>query len=116
VRLAEVVSMLQAMKANVVAAAKQYEESMGQPEKLTALSFAIAMNSLKTATSQNAVQVVNHALLICGIHGYKNDSKFSLGRHLRDAHSAAVMVSNDRIFGNTANLLLVHKEDTGLFT
>ena len=35
---------------------------------------------------------------------------------MRDAHSAAVMVSNDRIFGNTANLLLVHKEDNGLFT
>ena len=116
VRLAEVVSMLQQMKGNVVAAAKQYEESMGQPEKLTSLSFAISMNSLKTATSQMAVQVVNHTLLICGIFGYKNDTKFSLGRHLRDVHSSVVMVSNDRIFGNTANLLLVHKEDTGLFT
>ena len=116
VRLAEAVSMLQQMKANVVAAAKQYEESMGDAEKLSSLSFAIAMNSLKTGTSQMAVQVVNHALLVCGIHGYKNDTRFSLGRHLRDAHSAALMVSNDRIFGNTANLLLVHKEDNGLFT
>jgi acyl-CoA dehydrogenase len=116
VRLAEAVSMLQQMKANVVAAAKQYEESMGNVEKLSSLSFAIAMNSLKTGTSQMAVQVVNHALMVCGIYGYKNDTKFSLGRHLRDAHSAAVMVSNDRIFGNTANLLLVHKEDNGLFS
>ena len=116
VRLAEAVSMLQMMKGNVVAAAKQYEESLGQVEKLTSLSFAISMNSLKTATSQMAVQVVNHALLICGIYGYKNDTRFSLGRHLRDAHSAALMVSNDRIYGNTANLLLVHKEDTGLFS
>ena len=116
VRLAEAVSMLQQMKANVVAAARQYEESMGNVEKLSSLSFAIAMNSLKTGTSMMAVQVVNHALMVCGIYGYKNDTKFSLGRHLRDAHSAAVMVSNDRIFGNTANLLLVHKEDNGLFS
>ncbi len=116
VRLAEAVSLLQQMKANVVAAARQYEDSMGQAEKLSSLSFAIAMNSLKTGTSQMAVQVVNHALLVCGIYGYRNDTKFSLGRHLRDAHSAAVMVSNDRIYGNTANLLLVHKEDNGLFT
>lgn len=116
VRLAEAVSMLQQMKANVVAAAKQYEDAMGDPERLSSLSFAIAMNSLKTGTSAMAVQVVNHALLVCGILGYKNDTRFSLGRHLRDAHSAALMVSNDRIYGNTANLLLVHKEDTGLFT
>lgn len=116
VRLAECVSMLQQMKANVVAGCKAYEESMGDAEKLSSLSFAIAMNSLKTGTSAMAVQVVNHALMVCGIHGYKNDTKFSLGRHLRDAHSAALMVSNDRIYGNTANLLLVHKEDTGLFT
>lgn len=116
VRLAECVSMLQQMKANVVAGARSYEESMGDPEKLSSLSFAIAMNSLKTGTSAMAVQVINHALMVCGIHGYKNDTKFSLGRHLRDAHSAALMVSNDRIYGNTANLLLVHKEDTGLFT
>jgi acyl-CoA dehydrogenase len=59
--------------------------------------------------------VVNHALLICGIYGYKNDTDFSLGRHLRDAHSAAVMVSNDRILGHTASLLLVQKEEPGLF-
>jgi len=116
VRLAEAVSMHQQMKANVVAGAKQYEDAMGNVEKLSSLSFAIAMNSLKTGTSQMAVAVVNHALMVCGIYGYRNDTKFSLGRHLRDAHSAAVMVSNDRIYGNTANLLLVHKEDNGLFT
>ena len=116
VRLAEAVSLHQQMKANVVAGAKQYEEAMGNVDKLSSLSFAISMNSLKTGTSQMAVAVVNHALMVCGIYGYRNDTKFSLGRHLRDAHSAAVMVSNDRIYGNTANLLLVHKEDNGLFT
>ena len=116
VRLAEVVGMLQQMRGNVVAAVKQYEEALEDPDRLTSLSFAIAMNSLKTATSQMMVQVVNHALLICGIQGYKNDTKYSLGRHLRDAHSAAVMVSNDRILGHTASLLLVDKEDHGLFT
>lgn len=116
VRLAETVSLHQQMKANVVAGLKAYEESKDDPEKLSSLSFAIAMNVLKTGTSAMAVQVINHALMVCGILGYKNDTKFSLGRHLRDAHSAALMVSNDRIYGNTANLLLVHKEDTGLFT
>jgi acyl-CoA dehydrogenase len=54
---------------------------------------------------------VNQALLICGVVGYKNDSPFALGRHLRDAHSAALMVGNDRILATNASLLLVLKED-----
>jgi acyl-CoA dehydrogenase len=64
--------------------------------------------------SQAVVQVINHALLICGLHGYKNNTPYSLGRHLRDAHSAALMISNDRILANTSNLLLAHKHNTGL--
>ena len=115
VRLAEVVGMLQQMKAGVVAATRRYEAAMQEPEELTSLSFAVGMNSLKTTASQTAVQVVNHALLICGIYGYRNDTDYSLGRHLRDTHSAAVMVSNDRILGHTASLLLVQKQDPGLF-
>lgn len=114
-RLAEAVNLLQLMRSNVVAAARQYEAALGSAERLTALSFAVAMNNLKTGTSQMAVQVVNHAMLICGIAGYRNDSEFSVCRHLRDAHSAALMVNNDRILANTASLLLVLKDDPGLF-
>jgi acyl-CoA dehydrogenase len=114
-RLAEAVNLLQLMKSNVVAAARQYEAALGSAERLTAMSFAVAMNNLKTGTSQMAVQVVNHAMLICGIAGYRNDSDFSVCRHLRDAHSAALMVNNDRILANTASLLLVLKDDPGLF-
>jgi acyl-CoA dehydrogenase len=114
-RLADVVGLHRQMKDTVVAGFGRYQESLDSAATLTSLSFAIAMNSLKTSTSQLVVQVVNNCMLICGIHGYKNDTRFSLGRHLRDAHSAAVMVSNDRILGNTANLLLVHKDDPTLF-
>jgi acyl-CoA dehydrogenase len=32
-----------------------------------------------------------------------------MGRLLRDAHGAALMVSNERILRNNAELLLVHK-------
>ncbi len=37
-----------------------------------------------------------------------------LGRHLRDAQSAQLMISNDRILANTSNMLLIHKIETGL--
>jgi acyl-CoA dehydrogenase len=43
----------------------------------------------------------------CGLSGYRNDSEFSLGRHLRDILSSPIMISNDRILANigTATLL-----------
>jgi acyl-CoA dehydrogenase len=43
--------------------------------------------------------------------GYKNDSKYSVGRHYRDTLSAALMVSNERIAGRSAAMLLVFKDD-----
>jgi acyl-CoA dehydrogenase len=114
-RLADAVSLLQAMRANIVAGSRLYENALRTAEGVTALSFSIAMNNIKTSTSERAVQVINQALMICGIAGYRNDTPFSLGRHLRDAHSAALMVNNDRITANTASLLRVHKLDGDLF-
>ena len=69
------------------------------------------MNNLKISTSEQIVPIVNKAMLVCGISAYRNDSPYSLGRHLRDAHGAAVMILNDRLYGTNAMLLLVSKED-----
>ena len=114
-RLAEAVSMLQATRSQIVAGLNRFEAARENDEDLMSLRFAVAMNNLKVSVSQTVVAIIDHALLICGIQGYRNNSPFSLGRHLRDAHSAALMISNDRILGNTANLLLAHRNDTGLF-
>ncbi len=73
------------------------------------LSDTIASNALKVAASRLVVDVVGRSLTICGIAGYKEDSPFCLGRQLRDAHGAAVMVNNDRILADNAQLLLVHR-------
>jgi acyl-CoA dehydrogenase len=113
-RLAEVSSMLQTMRTNVHDVASECEELMRSEqgtESLSSVAFALKMNNLKVSSSQIVVQIVNHALLICGIMGYKNDSQFAVGRHLRDAHSAALMVGNDRIFATNAAMLLVLKDD-----
>ncbi len=111
IRLAEVMNMLQLMRSNVSDGIATHDQHSSDMEFLTSIGFTLKMNNVKTGTSQMAVQVVNHAMLVCGIHGYRNDSKFSVGRHLRDVHSAAIMVSNDRIFSTNAALLLVHKDD-----
>lgn len=114
-RLAEVSGTLQMMRANVHDVAEECEKLMAQPDAgadvLSSMSFALKMNNLKVATSQVLVDIVQRCLLICGIMGYKNDSKVSIGQHLRDGLSAALMVGNDRIYATNASMLLVLKED-----
>lgn len=110
-RLAEVVNLLQLMRANITESVREYEAKMGDPEALSALGFAIRMNNLKVGSSQLLVQIVSAALTICGMAGYKQDSKFTVGRHLRDAYGASLMIANERILTGNASLLLVHKEE-----
>jgi acyl-CoA dehydrogenase len=113
-RLAEVSSKLQIVKSNVIAGLRAYSDTKTQPDKLMSMGFAVTMNNVKICSSETILEIINHAMLICGILGYKNGTPYSIGRHLRDAHSAQLMISNDRILGNSANLLLVHKLDTSL--
>ena len=113
-RLAEASNLLQLVKSNVIAGLREYETAKSDPDRLSSMSFAVAMNNVKVGSSETILTIINHAMLICGILGYKNGTPFSLGRHLRDAHSAQLMISNDRILGNTSNLLLAHRQDTSL--
>jgi acyl-CoA dehydrogenase len=111
-RLAEVDRVLQDMRHNVAALTREYHQLLtdARPDAFSDFGFAIRTNNLKLSCSQLIVDIVGRALLICGISGYRNDSKFSLGRHLRDAHGAALMVNNDRIMKLNATMLMVHKE------
>lgn len=113
-RLAEASTILQEMKAVVVEGIGRYESAKRTPDGLSSVSFAVAMNNVKLGASQIMLQVIDHAMLICGIWGYKNGTPYSLGRQLRDAHSARIMISNDRILSNTSNLLLMAKQDASL--
>ncbi len=111
VRLAEVVSKLQGMRALVNDSVRDYEANMDDVDAASGMSFAIRMNNLKLTCSTMVVDIVSQAILICGMSGYRIDSKFSLGRLLRDAYGAALMINNDRIYGANAAMLLVSKDD-----
>jgi acyl-CoA dehydrogenase len=110
-RLAETVAELGAMRATVHGGLADFEQHQNDPEVLGGLGFAIRMNNLKAAASRMAPEIVTRALAVCGISGYRCDSPYSLGRHLRDAHGAALMISNDRVLSANAAMLLVHKDD-----
>lgn len=115
VRLAEATAKLQQMKTVILTAIRQYELACGSPELLTSLSFATAMATLKVTTSELVREVVEAAIRTCGLAGYRNDTPYSLGRHLRDAHSAALMIGNDRIMSHIATQLLVQRDGSGPF-
>lgn len=112
-RLAELWNQLQLMRTNVHQIAQEGDALTrlgSRIELLSTVGFAIKMNNLKISSSELAVDIVHRALLICGIAGYRNDTRFSVGRQLRDALSGALMVGNDRIYSTNASLLLVHKD------
>jgi len=113
-RLAHALSAAQAMKARISDGIRQFEAARRDPDRLTAMSFTIAMNNLKISASETMLQILSDAMMICGIYGYKNDTPYSLGRLWRDALSAPIMINNDRILGNTANLLLAHRQEATL--
>jgi acyl-CoA dehydrogenase len=113
-RLAEVSAQLQAMRHNWLSLATEFDELAARGpagrQELLSISWALKLNNLKVAAAQAAPQIVHAALQITGILGYKNDTPFSLGRHYRDVLSASLMISNDRILGKNASMLLIHKE------
>jgi acyl-CoA dehydrogenase len=77
---------------------------------LSSVGYAVRINNFKVAASELAVEICQGALRICGFLGYKNGGQYSVGRHLRDAHSAALMIANDRILATNASLLTVYRD------
>ena len=110
-RLAELVVAHQSMRATVHDAVAEFERKATDADALSSVGFAIRMNTTKVAASQLLIRIVGEAMHICGIAGYREDTKYSLGRHLRDAYGTGIMINNDRIFGASATMLLVHKDD-----
>jgi acyl-CoA dehydrogenase len=112
-RLAELDLVLFSMRSAVHQTIAKYQAILNQPDVENAegegFSFAISINNLKLVASQLVIEIVSKALMICGISGYRNDSKLSLGRYLRDAYGAALMVNNDRILGQSAIMQIVQR-------
>jgi acyl-CoA dehydrogenase len=103
---------LSLLRAEVHSALHEYAEADATPEReaLSTMAMALRFNNLKIAASEQSPRVCQGALGVNGIMGFKNDSPFSVGRHLRDSLSACLMVANERIHQTNAGLLLIAKE------
>jgi acyl-CoA dehydrogenase len=111
-RLSRLMSELAPLRAEVTLALREYCESADGPnrERLSEMASVLRFNNLKLSASEQAPRVCQGAMGICGIMGFKNDTPFSVGRHLRDTMSAVLMVANERIHKTNAGLLLIAKE------
>jgi acyl-CoA dehydrogenase len=112
-RLAEVSTQLQALRHSWQQLAAEFDATNARSDgmqELLSIGWALKFNNLKISASEAAPQIVHKALQIAGIVAYKNDTKFSLGRHYRDLLSAALMISNERIAAKNAAMLLVLKD------
>lgn len=108
-RLAELAAAVQAMRGSIMGAIERLERASADPAQLETVGFLMDMNTLKVNASQAVVDILNRCMLICGIHGFRNDTPYSLGQLMRDAHSAPIMINNDRILTNMANLVLMNR-------
>jgi acyl-CoA dehydrogenase len=79
----------------------------------TGMARATTLNLLKCDVSEMCHDAVMQAMMICGMAGYRNDTDFSIGRHLRDVLSAQLMISNDRVAAITGTLLVAQRSDYG---
>jgi acyl-CoA dehydrogenase len=111
-RLSRLSGELALLRGLVSSALRDFEACAEGParEELSTMSMALRFNNLKIAASEQTRDVCFGALDVCGILGFKNDTPFSVGRHLRDALSSPLMIANERIHQTNAALLLIAKE------
>jgi acyl-CoA dehydrogenase len=106
-RLAEVTVVHQQFVDMVQSSLARFAAAGTDADRLSSIGFGVGMNALKVSSSTLVVDIVRECMLICGLASYRLDTPFSLGRHLRDAMGASLMVNNDRIMANNAQMLLV---------
>jgi alkylation response protein AidB-like acyl-CoA dehydrogenase len=100
----QAVSTLRTVRGVIAAALRSYQAVMSDEKALTSLEFQSMITLTKVQASELAATTVMSALRACGLSGYRNDTEFSIGRHLRDILSAPIMISNDRILANLADV------------
>src|SRR3984893_8274681 len=97
---------LRTLRALIGSALQRFEAASA--DELESIDFQTALNLLKVNASELAIATVMSALQASGLTGYRNDSEFSIGRHLRDVLSSPIMINNDRILANVATASMLN--------
>ncbi|MGO9991023.1 MAG: acyl-CoA dehydrogenase family protein [Steroidobacteraceae bacterium] len=112
--LNECITSLRTLRGLLAAAQRDYESALSDEKVLGSFEFQSMITLTKVQASELAVTVVLEALRACGLSGYRNDTEFSIGRHLRDVLSAPLMINNARILANSVTTSLMTPLPTSL--
>lgn len=110
-RVALLDAKLQSMRAEHESVARDYAAVVESGAMIDSMNvgFGLRQNNLKLNASRLVKEIVMDAMEASGIAAYRQNSEFSLGRHMRDALSASVMISNDRLLEYNATMQLIHR-------
>lgn len=100
---------LASLRALVSSNLRWYEKAKENEIFLESFDFQSSMNLFKVNASEHAISAVMSAFQACGLSGYRNDTEFSVGRHIRDILSSSIMINNDRILSNSLAPLLLNE-------
>ncbi len=98
----DALTTLRTLRGVLASSLDAYERVMNNEKALASLDFQSMITLTKVQVSELAVTTVLSAMRACGLTGYRNDSEFSVTRHLRDVLSSPIMINNERILGNLA--------------
>ncbi|MBI2718373.1 MAG: acyl-CoA/acyl-ACP dehydrogenase [Rhizobiales bacterium] len=98
-------SSLRLLRNLIAASLARYEAAHLDEAQSAALDYQSEITLTKVQASELALQTVMSCYRTCGLGGYRNDGDVSIGRHLRDVLSSPIMINNDRILGNMANMM-----------
>ena len=110
----QALSTLRTLRGLVASSLRSYEAAMDDESTLTSLGFQSMITLTKVEASELATATVMSAYRACGLMGYRNDSEFSIARHLRDVLSSPIMINNERILSNHAKSSLITQLPTSL--
>ena len=106
-RLPELVARLQLLHSRLQLALDRYVAFVESGAPAIPMSLSTDLTMLKNTMSEGCLAVAQEALGVMGFAGYKNEGPTSLGRHIRDLHSAPLMINNARLVETMSSYLLL---------
>lgn len=105
--LFECLSQLMTMQSLLSTAAQQYLQPVREAQARSDRKVLLEINSIKVASSESAIRIVQSAMDICGLNGFVNKGEFTVSQNLRDVLSSRYMINNSRIAKNMNPLCMI---------
>ena len=105
--LPDLVAKVQLLHARLLSALSRFEAVLASGQGALPMSLTTDLTLLKTTMSEGCLAVVQQALSVVGFAAYRSEGPAALGRHLRDLHSAPLMINNARLIDAMSSFLLM---------